>query len=113
MGIIEIEKDLMPYRFDITLSGRTYTLAFNYNVDFDFFTADLFLGDTALVSGEKVVLNQFLFKEAAEDSEHNINPDFPEEILFVGSTDDSIQRVSYDNFGDSVLLYYAERDEVA
>lgn len=113
MGTIEIDKNLIPCSFDITLSGRTYTFNFNYNVDFDFFTVDLILGDKVLVSSEKMILNQCLFKEAAEDAEHNINPDFPEEILFAGSTDDSIQRVSYDNFGDSVLLYYAERDEVA
>ena len=96
-----------------TLSGRTYTLVFNYNATFDFFTVDLLLGDTVLVEGEKMVLNEFLFREAGEDSEGNINPNFPEEVLFMASTDDSIQRVSYDNLGDSVLLWYAERSEIA
>ena len=113
MGIIDINKNLVPYQFDITLSGKTYTIDIKYNILFDFFTASLSLGDTVLVENEKLVLGQFLFREQGEDQDHNLNPNFPEEFLYVGTTDDSIERVSWDNLGNTVFLYYAEREEVA
>lgn len=113
MGIININKYLIPYSFTIKLSGSTYTVSIKYNVLFDFFTASLSLGDMTLVENEKLVLGQFLFREQGEDMEHNINSDFPQELLYVGSEDISIERVTWDNFGDTVFLYYVERSEVA
>lgn len=113
MEIIDIDKTMVPYKFDINLSNRIYTFIINYNVMFDFFTADLLLNGTILVKSEKLVLNQFLFREIAEDSEHNIDPNFPTELLFVGTTDNTIKRVSYENIGDTVFLYCIDRSEVA
>lgn len=113
MGIININKYLIPYSFTIKLSGFTYTISLKYNVLFDFFTASLSLGDKTLVENEKLVLGQFLFREQGEDVDHNINSDFPQELLYVGSEDTTIERVTWDNFGDTVFLYYVERDEVA
>lgn len=112
MGIIEIDKTLLPYQFEINLSNKIYTLLFNYNVSFDFFTVDLILNGVTLVKAEKLVLDQFLFKEVSKDADGNLNPSFPEEILFVSTSDSSIKRVSYDNLGSTVHLYYAEKDEV-
>lgn len=112
MGIIEIDKTKIPYSFDIQLSGQIYTFNINYNILFDFFTADLSLNGTPLVKAEKLVLGQFLFREDCEDKEHNINSNFPNELLYVGSSDNTIQRVSYDNLGSSVFLYCVDRSEV-
>lgn len=113
MGIIEIDKTLVPYQFDITLSNKNYTINVNYNYTFDFFTIDLILGTKVLVKAEKVVLDQFLFKEIYKDANGNLNEDFPEEVLFVSSGDNIVKRVSFDNLGDTVFLYYAEKEELA
>ncbi len=112
MGIININKDLVPYVFDIILSSKTYTITIKYNILFDFFTASLSLGDTVLVENEKLVLGEFLFNQG-EDTNHNLNSNFPEEILYVGTEDKSIERVSWNNIGDTVFLYYMERSEVS
>ena len=112
MGTIEINKLLAPYQFDITLSGKTYTIDIKYNILFDFFTASLSLEDKVLVENDKLVLDEFLFDQG-EDKDHNLNPDFPEELLYVGSEDKSIYRVSWDNLGSTVFLYYMDRNEVA
>lgn len=111
METIEINKLLAPYQFDIMLSGKTYTIDIKYNILFDFFTASLSLGDKILVENDKLVLGEFLFDQG-EDKDHNLNPDFPEEILYVGSQDSSINRVSWDNLGSTVFLYCIEREEV-
>jgi hypothetical protein len=112
MGTIEINKLLAPYQFDITLSGKTYTIDIKYNILFNFFTASLSLEDKVLVENDKLVLDEFLFDQG-EDKDHNLNPDFPEELLYVGSEDKSIDRVSWDNLGSTVFLYYMDRNEVA
>jgi len=111
MGIIEIDKNLIPYTFDIELSGRLYTIEINYNYIFDFFTIDLYLDNKPLVKSEKLILNEVLFKDIYEDKEGNLNEKFPTEILIpLGNND--IKRITYDNFGKDVQLYYAERSEL-
>jgi len=112
MDIIDIDKTIVPYTFDINLSNRIYTININYNVLFDFFTADLLLNGAVLVKDEKIVLNQFLFREIAEDSEHNLDPNFPTELFYIGTTDNNIKRVSFSNLGDTVFLYSIDRSEV-
>lgn len=112
MGVIEIDKTLVPYSFNVELSGLVYTFTINYNFLFDYFTVDLALGDTILVSGEKLVLNEILFRDLVEDKDGNLNSNFPSEILFPAASDDSIERITYDNFGSEVQLYYADRSEV-
>lgn len=112
MYIMPIDLNSVPYTFEITLSGRVYKIALRYNTLYDFFTADLILNNVILVSQEKLVLGQFLFREVAEDKEHNINPDFPNELLYVGSEDETIGRVSITNLGDSVQIYIVDRSEV-
>jgi predicted NAD-dependent protein-ADP-ribosyltransferase YbiA (DUF1768 family) len=112
MDFIEIDKTLIPYRFEIKLSDKIYTFYINYNCFFDFFTADLILNGTTLVTAEKLVLNEFLFRDVFEDEEHNLNPNAPQELLFVGSNDNSVKRVSYDNLGETVFLYVVDRTEV-
>lgn len=113
MGIIEIDKALVPYTFNLELSGLIYTFTINYNFLFDYFTVDLALGDTDLVVGEKLVLNEILFRDLSEDKDGNLNNSFPSEILFPSASDDSITRITYDNFGSEVQLYYADRNEVS
>ena len=111
MGIIEIDKNLIPYVFDIELSDRVYTIEINYNYIFDFLTIDLYLDKKPLVKSEKLILNEVLFKDIYEDKDGNLNEEFPTEILIpLGNND--IKRITYDNFGKDVQLYYAERSEL-
>jgi hypothetical protein len=112
MGIIPLDKTLAPYKFEIYLSNKIYTLQIDYNVTFDFYTIDLNYNDELLVKGEKLVLNQPLFLEACQDADLNLNPNFPAEVLFMGTQDSSIKRISYDNLGTTVQLYYVERSEL-
>ncbi len=49
MEYIEIEKDLIPYRFDIAIDGKTYTFEVSYNAENDYFTVDLYRNDQLVV----------------------------------------------------------------
>jgi len=58
---IPIQKELIPYQFDITLNGRTFTFFMRYNAEHDFFTIDLFRGDELIVAGKRLYMVGFYF----------------------------------------------------
>jgi len=112
LGVIEIDKESIPYDFDLELSGRVYNFTINYNYLFDYFTVDLKLDKKILIQGEKLILNEILFRECYEDKEHNLDEEFPSEILMPIASSNDIDRVSYNNLGTDIQLYYAERSEL-
>ncbi|NEZ48025.1 hypothetical protein FDF74_12675 [Clostridium niameyense] len=112
MGIIPIYADEIPYSFEIELSKKIYTLEFNYNYIFDFFTVTLKLNKEVLVEDEKLVLNQQLFKELSKDIEGFEDEKFPEEILISVSSNGDDTRIGMDNFGDTVQLYYVTKEDL-
>lgn len=112
MGIIELDVDLVPYTFNIELSERIYTLNINYNFIYDYFTMDLLLNEKVLVEGEKLVLNEILFREAYEDKDHNLNEEFPSELLMPVSDNNDTDRITINNLGKEVQLYYFDRSDI-
>ena len=60
---IEINKNLIPYRFDIVLAGRAYTFFVDYNRTACFFTVSLYdSAGSLLCSGEPLVYGMPLFR---------------------------------------------------
>ena len=59
---IEIEKELVPYNFDILLAGENYNLEFFYNTIGDFDTVTLRKEDDVLVYNEPIIYGVELFK---------------------------------------------------
>ncbi|MFT9493424.1 phage baseplate plug family protein [Anaerosolibacter sp.] len=103
MDYIEIDKTAIPYKFDMQIGGSTYTFEIQYNAEHDFFTIDLYLGTEVLVYGEKLVYGKPLFETIR-------NEKFPDVIIIpLDSTKQEI-RITYDNLGESVLLYVIERN---
>ncbi|KGN04169.1 phage baseplate plug family protein [Clostridium haemolyticum] len=102
--IIDIDKNMIPYEFELELSNRIYTFEIDYNFMFDFLTVTLKLNDKVLAT-EKAVLNEILFKEFYIDKEHNFNEEFPKELLYFGSNDNNVIRLTFDNLGEEVNLY--------
>ena len=95
---IPVRKDLIPYVFDITLSGRTFAFYIRYNAMRDFFTVDLLSGDKYIVIGEKIVYGRVLFL----NQQHLDVPTVP-----IIPYDLSLRetRVSWGNLGDTVFLW--------
>lgn len=112
MGVIDIDKDIIPYQFDLELSNKIYTFTINYNFISDFFTVDLSLGDKILVQGEKIILDEVLFRETSTDAEGNISEDFPSEVLVFSASDNEVDRITFDNLGEDVQFYYITREEI-
>ena len=97
MDYLPIDKESIPYRFDIELSNEIYTFEIHYNERFDFFTVDLLKNEDVLAYGEKVVFNQPLFANLKDDN-------FPVEEIVPRTEGGQIEEVTYNNFYETVFL---------
>ncbi|MFL1676954.1 phage baseplate plug family protein [Paenibacillus dendritiformis] len=104
MAIIRIDKDLIPYSFDMDLGERTYTFEVRYNAAHDYFTVDLSEGDKPLALGVKLVWGMPLF-ESMETRE------FPLEVI-VPYGDHPGELITWDTLGQSVHLHLGDDDGI-
>ena len=95
--IIEVDKELLPYSFDITLAGDEYNMEFMYNSEADLFTCTLSKDDEVLVYNEPIIYGVEMFSDV-------YNELFP--MLSIVPLDEAGNEtsVTYDNFGKTVFL---------
>lgn len=98
MNYIEIEKELIPYRFELDLADEEYEFEIGYNGRFDFFTVDLYKDGTALVIGEKLMLDRPLFNDLADIA-------LPKVMITPKDRSGIESRITYDNLEATVFLY--------
>ncbi|UPW82320.1 hypothetical protein [Lysinibacillus sp. Ag94] len=101
---IDIDKNEIPYSFEVELAEEIYELEVNYNQSHDFFTIDLFKDGSVLVIGEKLILNRPLFR-------NRIDIDLPKVQIIPKDRADSANRITYENLNETVFLYVGETDE--
>lgn len=98
MEYIEIEKELIPYQFEIGIDGESFEFHVNYNKTHDFFTIDLYKNDDPLVLGEKLVYNQPLFAT----SQYKAIPKTP---IVPFDMAGSVSEITFENLGEQVFLF--------
>lgn len=98
MKYIDINKDMIPYRFDITLADETYTFEVNYNSLKDYFTIDLYKNDEVIVLGEKLVYGKPLFLS----SQHK---DIPKVDILPLDLTNKTERITFENLNKEVFLF--------
>jgi len=108
LGILPIEKDKIPYTFDVNLSNKVYSITLKYNNFSDEFTADLSLGDKILVQGKKLLLGESIFGDFALDNSGNLREDFYSESIIPYDLTWQEDKLSLDNLGIKVFLYVIE-----
>lgn len=101
MDYIEIEKDLIPYRFDISLAEVLFTFEIHYNGSGDFFTVTLERDGVVLVRGEKIVYGVLLFQDVRDDR-------FPAVDILPYDESGNATEVTWETLGTSVFLYVFE-----
>jgi hypothetical protein len=100
---IEIDKTAIPYRFDIELAGEIFNLEIRYNSRFDFFTVDLEREGEIVVQGEKIMYGRPLFSYLNDNRLPAVD------IIPLNESGDPVDRVGWDNLGDTVFLMVGER----
>ncbi|MGA4517197.1 phage baseplate plug family protein [Solibacillus silvestris] len=94
---IAIEKELVPYRFEIELGVEKFELRTRYNELHDYFTLDLLKDDEVLVYGEKLTYGVPLFSEVFDAR-------FPVPTIIPMDEACRETRVSYENLSKTVFL---------
>lgn len=94
---IEINKELIPYDFNIVLSGEEYNLRIDYNNIGEFFTVELKKGEVVLCSGEPIIYGRALFSDVR-------NTEFPALDIIPYDLSGAYNKVTYANLCEGVLL---------
>ena len=105
--VLEIQKDLIPYSCNILLADEVFELHFNYNATADLFTVDLYKDGELISAGEPVVYGVRLWNDVYK-------PDtFPALDIIPLDPSGESNTVTYDNLGETVLLFIDNADEEA
>ncbi len=94
---IPINKEQIPYQFELRLGAELFTFVIRNNDTYDFFTVDLFKNNKVLVYGEKVVYGVSLFSDV-EDLR------FPVTLITPKDVSEQESHVTYENLGETVFL---------
>ncbi|UVI28163.1 phage baseplate plug family protein [Paenibacillus spongiae] len=105
MNYVDIEKELIPYRFDIEIAEETFSFEVNYNAEHDFFTIDLSLDGEVLAAGVKLVYGVPLFGDIQD---HRF-PAYP--LLPLDLAGDS-QSVNWETLSVRVFLYIIDEEAI-
>lgn len=104
MEYLDIEKEQVPYRFEITLSGTVFTFEANYNSEYDFFSVDIERDGEVLATGNKLVYGEPLFSYSADER-------FPQVEIIPFDEAGITQEVTWATLGETVFLYVLEEGE--
>ena len=97
MEIIEINKSLIPYDFNISLGGELFNFRVDYNTTGDFFTLELKKDGQTLCAGEPIIYGKRLFNDVR-------NAHFPTVEIIPHDPSGGYNCVTYENLCDGVYL---------
>lgn len=96
--ILEIDKELLPYKFEILLSDELFELHINHNATADLFTIDLYKDGELVCAGEPIVYGVPLWKDVYKAGV------FPAVDIIPTDPSGESNAVTYDNLSNTVLL---------
>jgi hypothetical protein len=103
MDYIDIEKNLIPYRFEISLADEMFTFEVHHNAKRDFFTVNLERDGELLASGEKIVYGVVLFQDIRDER-------FPKVFILPYDESGNSEDVTWETLSASVFLYVFEEE---
>jgi len=95
--IIEVNKELVPYSFNILLADEWFELYIDYNKTADMFTAALYKDDE-LVASELIVMGRTLFADVYQPGT------FPAVEIIPQAPNGVEETVNFENLGETVFL---------
>lgn len=102
MQYIPINKETLPEQFELNFGGENYTLRFDYNLTYDFFSVSSYRmteeGRKPIVEFEKLVLEKPLWSDFIPE----VGIGYDMIPMDLSGLEDQI---TWDNFGKTVFLY--------
>lgn len=103
--VLQINKDLLPYRCSILLAGELFELQFGYNATAQLFTVDLYKDGELICAGEPIVYGVPLWHDVYKSDS------FPALDIIPKDPSGEANAVTFDNLGETVLLIVSGGDE--
>lgn len=103
--IIDIDKELLPYNYDIELAGEMFNLEIFYNETADLFTVTLSKGTEVLCYNEPIIYGVELFSDLYRSGVFPMISIVPLDQSGIENT------VTYANFGVTVFLTIDDEPE--
>lgn len=100
---IFINKELIPYDFNIVLGSEEFNLRVDYNNIGEFFTVELTKNGVTLCAGEPMVYGRALFSDVR-------NKDFPALDIIPYDPSGGYNKVTYTNLCEGVLLIIDDQE---
>lgn len=97
-GILEINKNIIPYTFKIVLEGEEFDFRIDYNRTANLFTVSLSKNGTDLCIGEPIIYGKPLFGDLINRGE------FPKVTITPIDRSGENNAVTFDNLSNTVLL---------
>lgn len=104
--IIEVDKELIPYSFNIALAGEEFNMAFDYNKTADLFTCTLSKNGEVVVYNEPLIYGVELFADVYKADL------FPAIALVPFDESGNENAITYANFGETVFLVVDDQEEI-
>lgn len=98
MEVIEINKELIPYTFEMVLNREVFEFRVDYNNTADLFTVSLYKDGQPLCIGEPIIYGIPIFSDI-QNRGH-----FPKVTITPIDPSDETQEVTFDNLSATVLL---------
>lgn len=98
---IPINKELIPYTFEIALGNEIFEIGVNYNNHADLFTLALYKDGKEICAGEPIIYGQPLWKDVYRAQKH------PAFMIVPYDESGQTEKVTYDNLGTTVFLHIA------
>lgn len=98
MKYINIDKNQIPYEFELVIDKETFQFEINYNSVGDFFTVSVKKDHELVLSNYKAVYGVALF-----DNLRHLK--LPRLWIFPYDTTGKADRISYENLNEDVFLY--------
>lgn len=95
---IEINKEIIPYTFNISLAKQLYEMRIDYNNTANMFTVALSKDGEVLCSGEPIVYGVPLFDDLST------RDNFPAVVIIPLDESGETDTVTFDNLSNTVLL---------
>jgi hypothetical protein len=92
-----IDKEAIPYRFEVDLSDEIFTFEVHYNARFDYFTVDIEKGGEVILYGAKLVYGNPLFNFLSD-------PRLPKVTITPMDEAKAEKRAGYNQLGETVYL---------
>lgn len=105
MDILDIRKNVVPYRFRIPLADRTYEMEIRYNLEHDYFTADLLWQGNPIILGEKIVYGNQLFQD------FQYLP-IPQVIIVPADPSGNLNKITFQNLGEEIFLFVLKEGDL-